>query len=95
MSFMANGQLSRAMEVTSGIKQSCPLAPLLFIIAADILYDEIHNTQAIEGITLHSGHKSLQLRVAGYADDTAIYIATAAMQKAAVEALERFSDVSV
>ncbi|KAE8894268.1 hypothetical protein PF005_g3023 [Phytophthora fragariae] len=39
--FMANGALSEKVAVTSGIRQGCPLAPLLFILAVDLLYDEV------------------------------------------------------
>ncbi|KAG2789987.1 hypothetical protein PC116_g11273 [Phytophthora cactorum] len=39
--FMANGTLSDSMSVISGIRQGCPLALLLFIIAVGPLYDAI------------------------------------------------------
>ncbi|KAF1333210.1 Short chain dehydrogenase, partial [Globisporangium splendens] len=35
--YLVNGELSREWEVKSGIRQGCPLAPLLFIVAAEIL----------------------------------------------------------
>lgn len=99
--FMANGSLSRAVQVSSGIRQGCPLAPLLFILAVDLLYDEIQNEQQIRGVPLRGSQdettgrqRDAELRVAGYADDTAIYVESKHMQAAAIAAVGRFSSVS-
>jgi len=62
------------VKLTSRIRQCCPLAPLLFIIAVNLLYDVIEIDPALEGINLGHTDKGTQLRVAGYADDTAIYM---------------------
>nr|P0CV25.1 RecName: Full=Secreted RxLR effector protein 78; Flags: Precursor [Plasmopara viticola] len=35
--FLVNGELSEPQEVVSGIRQGCSLAPLLFILAAEVL----------------------------------------------------------
>ncbi|KAE8910880.1 hypothetical protein PF005_g15599 [Phytophthora fragariae] len=92
--FMANGSLSEKLKVTSGIRQGCPLAPLLFILAVDVLYDEIEAAGGLKGISLDPVHNDQQLKVAGYADDTAIYIADRSMQAEAIRAVARFSAVS-
>ena len=36
--FMANGEKSEEVYVTRGIRQGCPLAPLIFILALEPLY---------------------------------------------------------
>jgi hypothetical protein len=41
--FMVNGFTSEKMKLTSEIRQGCPLHPLLFIIAVDLLYDAIEH----------------------------------------------------
>lgn len=92
--FMANGQLSDKLQVTSGIRQGCPLAPLLFIIAVDILYDVIETEKGLKGITLEGAGAVTPLKVSGYADDTAIYIAHKSMQATALLAVKKFSAVS-
>jgi hypothetical protein len=92
--FLANGSLSGELQVTSGIRQGCPLAPLLFIIAVDLLYDVLEEERSIVGIVLSKDAGCRPLKVAGYADDTAIYIAHAGMQKEALRAVRSFSEVS-
>ncbi|OWY99771.1 Reverse transcriptase precursor [Phytophthora megakarya] len=76
--FLANGERSRRVSITCGIRQGCPLAPLLFILALDPLYRQIDLHPDISGVVLHStgGHK--ELRVVGFADDTTVYLRTAA-----------------
>ncbi|KAE9270712.1 hypothetical protein PR003_g30735, partial [Phytophthora rubi] len=92
--FMANGFLSEKMQVTSGIRQGCPLAPLLFVIAVDVLYDVITNESGLQGIPLGGELETAPLQVAGYADDTAMYILNKNMQATAIGAVKRFSAVS-
>ncbi|KAL3664752.1 hypothetical protein V7S43_010499 [Phytophthora oleae] len=72
------------------------MAPLLFIISVDLLYDEFENNNALAGIDLSNSKGKMQekLKVAGFADDTAIYIADRGMQKEAIRAVGCFSDVS-
>ncbi|KAF1333391.1 Reverse transcriptase precursor, partial [Globisporangium splendens] len=48
--FIVNGFLSRKYNVTSGIRQGCPLAPLLFILALEVLYRKIEASDEIHGI---------------------------------------------
>ncbi|GMF63775.1 unnamed protein product [Phytophthora fragariaefolia] len=91
---MANGYLSEKMPVTSGIRQGCPLAPLLFIIAVDLLYDAVEGDEDLTGIELGGYSGVRMLKVAGYADDTAIYISSHALQRTAIRTLSMFSAVS-
>ncbi|RAW38437.1 hypothetical protein PC110_g5302 [Phytophthora cactorum] len=44
--FRANGFASRKVSVASGIRQGCPLVPLLFILALDSLYREIERVSS-------------------------------------------------
>ncbi|GAB9477722.1 unnamed protein product, partial [Globisporangium polare] len=72
--FLVNGYLSRQVEVTCGIRQGCPLAPLLFILALDTLYKVIRARPDIDGIQLQAAGRSEAITVSGYADDTAVYL---------------------
>ncbi|KAE9337190.1 hypothetical protein PR003_g12127 [Phytophthora rubi] len=78
VTFLSNGSSSRRIRVTSGIRQECPLAPLLFLFVLEALYRRIHHSDGIRGIILRSGQKTITLKGAGFADDTACYVRTAA-----------------
>jgi hypothetical protein len=72
--FLANGFRSRWVEVTCGIRQGCPLAPLIFILVLEALYRRIDNHPELTGIILRSKTGVVPLKVGGYADDTASYV---------------------
>ncbi|KAE9281929.1 hypothetical protein PR003_g27539 [Phytophthora rubi] len=76
--FLANGFRSRWVRVTCGIRQGCPLAPLLFLFVLEALYRRIDAETSVKGIMLRSGAGSVQLKVGGYADDTASYVRSTA-----------------
>ncbi|KAF1328105.1 reverse transcriptase, partial [Globisporangium splendens] len=72
--FIVNGFLSRKYNVTSGIRQGCPLAPLLFILAFEVLYRKIEASDEIHGVELQAAGCATEVRIGGYADDTTIYL---------------------
>ncbi|KAF1319699.1 reverse transcriptase, partial [Globisporangium splendens] len=72
--FIVNGFLSRKYNVTSGISQGCPLAPLLFILALEVLYRKIEASDEIHGVELQAAGCATEVRLGGYADDTTIYL---------------------
>ncbi|KAF1329427.1 reverse transcriptase, partial [Globisporangium splendens] len=72
--FIVNGFLSRKYNVTSGIRQGCPLVPLLFILALEVLYRKIEASDEIHGVELEAAGCATEVRLGGYADDTTIYL---------------------
>lgn len=50
--FAVNGELYAVMRVRSGIRQGCPLAPLLFIIAAEALGLMLDGDDKLQGISV-------------------------------------------
>ena len=72
--FIVNGYLSRRRNVLCVIRQGCPMAPLMFILALDGLNRVILARTDIDGIVHRSGDRSKDITVSGYADDTAIYL---------------------
>ncbi|KAE8984448.1 hypothetical protein PR001_g23170 [Phytophthora rubi] len=92
--FLANGTKSRKIEVTSGIRQGCPLAPLLFILALDPLYRRLDGFMGIRGVVAQSAAGTFELRVAGYADDTAAFVRHPRDIPLLLQALETFGNAS-
>ncbi|KAE8880894.1 hypothetical protein PF005_g11441 [Phytophthora fragariae] len=72
--FLANGYRSRWVEVSCGIRQACPLAPLLFLLVLEALYRRIDADPLVKGVLLRSEASEVQLMVGGYADDTESYV---------------------
>ncbi|KAE9331557.1 hypothetical protein PR003_g14955 [Phytophthora rubi] len=52
--FLANGYRSRWIQVTCGIRQGCPLAPIVFILVLEALYRRIDAEPRVERIILRS-----------------------------------------
>ncbi|DAZ98718.1 TPA: hypothetical protein N0F65_006750, partial [Lagenidium giganteum] len=71
--FSVDGYKAQLMDVTCGIRQGCPFAPQLFVLALDSLYRRIKQHTGLHGVPL-SQQDGGCLKVAGYADDTSIYL---------------------
>lgn len=71
--FLVNGFLSGPIAMNCGIRQGCPLAPLLFIIALHVLC-RIFERSAVSGIELATEEHSVTVGVRGYANNTSIHL---------------------
>ena len=45
-----NGRISRFFEVSRGVRQGCPLSPLLYVLGAEVLARAIRDNKNIKGI---------------------------------------------
>ena len=69
-----NGWLSASFKLERGVRQGCPLSPLLYCLVAETLGQAIRRDNRIEGIQIPgSGNK--QSKVSQYADDTTLILA--------------------
>ena len=65
---------SPSFSPSCGVRQGCPLSPLLYVLCAEVLACNLRAAPGIHGVHLP---KSLEeLRVSGYADDTMVVVTT-------------------
>ena len=70
--FIVNNFIGAPIHVTRGIRQGCPLSPLLFSICAEGLASTIRNNKQFEGIV--SPYGKCNMKLIQHADDTTIFI---------------------
>ena len=65
---LVNGSLSSPVYLHRGVRQGCPLSPLLYVLVSEVLSTQVRNCRDIEGFLL-PGAGSLQFKISQYADD--------------------------
>lgn len=65
-----NGDLSEPFRLFRGMRQGCPLSPLLFALALELLAETVRASPLIEGFVRGSATDKISL----YADDTLLYM---------------------
>ncbi|CAI7875973.1 unnamed protein product [Closterium sp. NIES-54] len=84
---IVNGWLGKAVEVISGVRQGCPLAPYLFLCAVEPLAQKVEKRKI--GITLTSC-VGQRLCYVSYADDTTLLLQGKRQITKAEEVLKEF-----
>lgn len=88
------GWLSEFFLVNSGIRQGCPLSPLAFILAVEILATKIRQCEDIKGVCLPYNGQNNVVKLAQYADDTTLILQGDNDIKNALDIIEKFSEFS-
>ena len=83
--------MSRSFEVSRGIRQGCPISALLYIIAAEIMAENIRNNNNIRGIRIG---RSKEIKLTQMADDTTIFLESENIIPILLNEIKRFSEVS-
>ena len=65
---ICNGNLTRPIFLGRGVRQGCPLSPLLYVLVSEVLSTQIRLNKEIEGFLL-PGAGGLQFKISQYADD--------------------------
>jgi hypothetical protein len=91
--FLVNGELSDPQEVISGIRQGCPLAPLLFILAAEVLALAIRQDKELGGIRVPGG-KGERHRFSAFVDDSTVFMQEAQQVPRVMNIVKQFGKLS-
>ena len=87
-----NGWSSGFCSLSRGVRQGCPLSPYIIIVCAEILVEAIRKDITIKGIKVDG----TECKICQYADDTTLFLdGSEASLQASLNALERFSNLSV
>ena len=68
---LSNGTLSEFFDVHRGVRQGCPLSPLLFVLVSECFGQLVRSCKEIQGITLPGGRES---KISQYADDNTCFV---------------------
>ena len=85
-----NGQKLEAFPLKSGTRQGCPLSPLLFNIALEVLARAIRQEKEIKGIQIGKEEVKLSL----FADDMIVYLEDIVSAPNLLKLISKFSKVS-
>ena len=87
---MNNGHASEFFNLFCGVRQGCPLSPLLYIIRSEILNLTIRNNLEIKGIMV----MDTEVIISAYADDTTLYLKDKHSLIKAIDVLHNFQTYS-
>ena len=88
-----NGYLSEPFSLSRGVRQGCPLSPLLYVLVSEVLAVSIRANPRICGLSL-PGVPSPLSSISQYADDTSIIVTTDDAIKATFETYSIFEQGS-
>lgn len=87
---MINGSLSSDVNIGRGVRQGCPLSPLLYVLAIEPLANLIRRSREIPGL----GCAGKEYKLSMYADDTNLFLEKFSDIKKVFEAYKQFGKAS-
>ena len=80
----------KPFPLSRGVRQGCPLSPLLFILGAEILANKIRQDKNIQGIKIYNH----EFKISQFADDTSLLCEDLNSVENAIALLNVFGQVS-
>lgn len=88
---LINGELTDSINIYRGMRQGCPLSPLLFIMTLEILNNSIRNNDEIKGLRI----RQQQYKLLSFADDLALILGEPKKSYNALkQELDQYAEVS-
>ncbi|KAH9370359.1 hypothetical protein HPB48_006723 [Haemaphysalis longicornis] len=88
---VVNKQVATSLSVTRGVRQGCPLSPLLFVLAIEPFLKNVENNSHILGLQLPG---SQTVKVTAYADDVTLYLRDEDSLVHALNCFEEYSELA-
>ena len=88
---ISGGYTSNFFQISRGVRQGCPLSPLLFVLGAEILAQKIRQSPGCRGIELP---QSVEAKISQFADATTPICWDTDALKENMKVLNDFRDIS-
>ena len=88
------GYISAEYQMLRGVRQGCPLSPLLFIIAVEMLGIKVRQDDKIKGIKVRVGNCVISNKIKQYADDTTFLLSDMIDFREILSKIKEFSSLS-
>ena len=89
-----SGWLSRWFDLECGIRQGCPISPMCFVIACEVLSCKIRQSSDIKGIQVPSMLGMSEVKIMQFADDATLLVREEASLSESLRVIEGFSVLS-
>ncbi|KAK3545148.1 hypothetical protein QTP70_001570 [Hemibagrus guttatus] len=90
---IVNGHCSGLIEQRGGVRQGCPLSPLLYVLYLEPLAEQLRRKPAFQGLHI-PGAGGTRAKVSVYADDATLFLGRDEDFRAVSGILEAFSDAT-
>ena len=85
------GYVTNYFKVSRGVRQDCPLSPILFILSAELLAQKIRQSRTSKGLKLPN---NVEVKLSQFADDTTLICKDIESLKENIMIINMFSEIS-